>query len=797
MDCWLQDARRALQALAARPGPALLGVLTLTLGLASTTTLFSVADALLLRPFFYRSPEHIVDFAVQLNGRPANGVYSPAAWRLIQARSDAFAGVEAYRPSNVVMTGAIEPSEISVLETSPGLLSLLGIAPQMGRWFDETDARGGHGPVVVVSDRLWREELGGNPAIVGTTLAFNDTPHTVVGVMPREFVFPRVAFRAWTLLPASLPERPGLSLVGRLGDGVPFDRAASVVEAMRPEIRQVKGTTQDRDAAIAQPQNITTAQRTPIYILLAAVGLVLAMACANVASMTLAVGELRHRELAMCAALGASRARLTRQLVLESAIVAGIAGVAGVWCASLGIDALTAILPSELAFFNANEIRVDRRVMAFGALTVLVAVTSAGVLPALRSTRTDLVDALKSGGRTSTAARGERRALAGLATVQCALALILLISAGVLIRSFVRLQSVDPGFNTERLAIFTVVTRVQRYAAPEANAALRQAVVDALGSTPGVTGVALAAGFPPTGFGFHFEVALEIDAPGNVVARDLEIAFAPVGAGYFDLLGIPLVAGRVVDQRDPVANVVVNEPFARRYWGGAAQAIGHQFRVGPNDPWQTVVGVVGDVKQLGLDDRLGDLEYYRSWDAARTNWSVAVRTTDDPRRLIPQLKARIWSIDPALAIRDSDDMRARFAASVARPRFFLVVMAVFAAIATGIAGLGIYGLFSYLVTRRTTEMGIRLAIGATPSQVAALVVRDGIALAALGAGLGLGGAWAVSRVLASLLFQTSPLDPVVLAVGTTALVTLAIAACVVPARRARAIDPLSLLKPDS
>ena len=409
----------------------------------------------------------------------------------------------------------------------------------------------------------------------------------------------------------------------------------------------------------------------------------------------------------------------------------------------------------------------------------------------------DLVDALKSGGRTSTAPRGERRALAGLATVQCALALILLVSAGVLIRSFVRLQSVDPGFNTERLAIFTVVTRVQRYAAPEANAALRQAVVDALGSTPGVTGVTLAAGFPPTGFGFHFDVALEIDAPGNVVARDLEIAFAPVGAGYFDLLGIPLVAGRVVDHRDTVANVVVNEPFARRYWGGAPQAIGRQFRVGPKDPWQTVVGVVGDVKQLGLDDRLGDLEYYRSWDAARTNWSVAVRTADDPRRLIPQLKARIWSIDPALAIRDSDDMRARFAASVARPRFFLVVMAVFAAIATGIAGLGIYGLFSYLVTRRTTEMGIRLAIGATPGQVAALVVRDGIAVAALGAGLGLSGAWAVSRVIASLLFQTSPLDPVVLAVGTTALVTLAIAACVVPARRARAIDPLSLLKPDS
>ena len=210
MDRWLQDSRRALRALAARPGPALVAVITLTLGLASTTTLFSVADALLIRPFFYRSPERIVDFAVQLNDRPANGVYSPAAWRLLQARSDAFAGVEAYRPSNVVMTGGVEPSEVSILETSPGLLRLLGIAPQIGRWFDDDDGRGGHGPVVVLSDRLWREELGGNPAIVGTTVTFNDTPHTVVGIMPREFVFPRVAFRAWTLLPASLPERPGL-----------------------------------------------------------------------------------------------------------------------------------------------------------------------------------------------------------------------------------------------------------------------------------------------------------------------------------------------------------------------------------------------------------------------------------------------------------------------------------------------------------------------------------------------------------------------------------------------------------
>jgi putative ABC transport system permease protein len=600
-----------------------------------------------------------------------------------------------------------------------------------------------------------------------------------------------------TAPPAATAARPQYQLVGRLRAEVPFDSAHAAVTAMTPRLHEITGIIAGRDAALDRLNNINQRDRQPIWIMFGAVILVLAIACANVANLALAVGARRQREFAVCLALGASRLRLAGQLLMESLIVGAAGGVAGAWLAYAAVRTLAPLMPPGIAFFNANLIQIDARVLVFAIVITTLTAVLAGLLPAMRNSGTQALDALKSGGRSMTASRFERRTLSAIAIAQCALAVLLLVGASVLMRSFLRLQAVDPGFDAENLAVLKFSAPRLRYADAAAQQALRDQLAGELQSVPGVIGVTVAGGSPPAGAAFYFDVNLETNVADSPVARGLYLAYTPVSPDYFSVMRIPMRAGRGLTLTDGPRTVLIDETFATRYFGSPAAAVGGRFRVDSDEPWHDIVGVVGDVKQMGLDDELGPLEFYYSWNRAGAGWgshAIVIRTASDPSTFLPTLKQRVWNIDPRLPFSEADDIRGLFNASIARPRFFLTLMMVFAMVAATIAGVGIYSLFSYAVSQRTAEIGIHLAMGATPRRIGLLVLRRGLVLAITGAAFGLAGVWASSRILAGLLFETTATDPVALAVGSLALVLLALVACYIPARRAERVDPLVMLK---
>jgi putative ABC transport system permease protein len=430
----------------------------------------------------------------------------------------------------------------------------------------------------------------------------------------------------------------------------------------------------------------------------------------------------------------------------------------------------------------------------------LIGTLIAGVLPALRGSRADVLNGLKADGRPQTASSGQRRLLASMAVTQCALAIVLLAGAGLLVRSFLKLQAVDPGFDTENLLVMGVSPRQSggtRYSDAPRQVAFFDRLEAEVKALPGVRAVLVAGGAPPQG-GAVRGAELETDAsPGET--RAMAMPFTAVTPTYFSVMGIRMVAGQIFASTDPVTTVVIDEDFAKRFWGSAHAAVGRRFRMGADEEWHTVVGVAADVKMMGLDDRIGEgLEYYhplqRSGDGWPGMYSLIVRTVANPDALIPAVKQRIWAIDPKLPIHDASDIHERLAESISRQRFFLTLMVLFASSATVIAAIGIYAVFAYSVAQRTHELGVRRAIGATSAQIGHLVLNEAIALAVAGACVGLAAAWMMSRTLESLLFHVTPTDPAALTAAALVLVLLAIVACYVPARRAMRVDPLIMLK---
>jgi putative ABC transport system permease protein len=548
--------------------------------------------------------------------------------------------------------------------------------------------------------------------------------------------------------------------------------------------------------ALQPPITVNPSERTPLLMLLGAVGLVLAVACVNVMSLALAQGTMRRRELAICAALGASRWRLLRQLLAENLLVAALGGLAGTTLAYAAVTSLAPQIPSALTFLSMHAIRVDRRALVFTLSATVVSALVAGLLPAFRASRCDVIESLKSTGQGLSTSTNARRVLRATAAAQCSLALVLLVGAALLVRSFFVLQAVDPGFDTRNLAI--VQTQLPRHRYPDAvsQMAFNNRVLQQFRAVPGVTAVTLSGGAPPTGGAISFGY-FETDT-GTVLTTDFEMPHMPVAPEYFQVMGIPLVAGRGFEPGDAAQTAIINDVFATRYWGTIADALGRRFRLGPNEPWSFVVGVSRDIKAMGLDDHFGDgMEFYSPWDASGRGWGTyfyTVRTDAAVDRVLPLLRERFWALDPRAPILNASDSRSYLMTSIERPRFFALLLTIFAALSATVAAIGIHSAFAYVVAQRRHEVGIRLALGATRGQMLRLILRDSLVVATAGMLVGQAGAWMLSRTLQALLFQIAPGDPIALGAASLCLLLVVGVASYAPARRAARVDPLQLLK---
>ena len=797
------DARHALRQLRAAPGFTAVALLTLALGIGANTAIFSVVRGVVLRPLPYAEPERVVRVfeTTRAGERSAVSPTNFADWR-DQARS--FAGLAAITGGDATLTRAgAEPLVVEQQWATAELFAVLGTRPIVGRVFAPGDDRVGAPRIAVLGEGLWRRAFGADPGVVGRTVTIDGEPYDVVGVVPAGAGFP-VQGELWTPLeldPAELPTMRGahyLRVVGRLAPGATVESAAAEMRAIGARLaQQYPRWNEGEGADVAGARDAMVGEvRTPLLVLLAAVGLVLLVACANVANLLLARGVGRAGEMAVRAALGAGRGRLARQLLTESAVLALLGGLLGT-AVAVGLTRLfVRYAPTDLP--RLAEVRVDGTVLAVALLTVVVVGALAGVGPALQSGRVGLDRALREGGRGGVG-RGGLRVVDGIAAAEMALAVMLLVGAGLLVRSFDRLRQVDPGFVPEQALSFTVTLPEATYESPDRQRRFAEALVARVGALPGARSAGATFLLPLAGGYYGLSVETLDDQPVTIEPQP-SAQIRTATPGFFAAMGIRLVQGRGITAADragapPV--VVVNETAARRLFPDG-RAIGRRITLGTKRDGVPfggeIVGIVGDVRQRGLDaDALP--EVYASHDQwPFRDLAVVVRAAGDPAALASGVRAIVRDLDPNLPVSTLATLEEVVGASVARPRFYMLLLGGFAAAALLLAAIGVYGVISYAVGRRTREIGVRLALGATSGRVLREVVGRGLALATIGLVVGGAGALVVTRLLRSLLFGVGATDPVAFAGAALLLVAVAVGAAIVPARRAARVSPIAAMR---
>ena len=788
------------------PGFTLVAVLTLALGIGATTAIFSVVDAVLLKPLDYAGAERLVA-VFTTEGKGATSRTPPPRRTTWTGRSRAARSwqMTAATPWSPTLTGGDAPVKLAGLKATPGLFDLLGARPLLGRVYH--DAEGvDPGRVVVLGYGLWQRVFGGDPGVVGRSVTLDGEPHTVVGVMPRGFAFPpfwATDAEMWTPL-VFTPEEAGrrgssyLRVFARLAPGATVDGArqemAAVARRLAERYPEADGEIGSKVEALREP--VVGAVRPALLVLVAAAGLLLLLACANVANLLLGRASAREREHAVRAAIGAGRGRLVRQWLTESLILALLGGVAGFGLALLGLRSLVAVAGGEIP--RLTGARPDAAVFAFAlALSALTAVVF-GVGPAMRAAGADPAGPLR--GRTGGSVRGSRarRALAG---VQVALSLVLLIGAGLLIKSFVRLSQVEPGFRAEELYTLRVSLGASPNGAPERQAPFFRSLLSRVEALPGVRGAAVVNHLPIAGDVWSGAFAsptslVDADSPPRTVMR-------VVSPGYFRAMGVPLRGGRDFDDRDgadapPV--VIVNQAFARLYWPDRSP-VGERLRdahPAPDAPWLTVVGVVGDVRQESLSAPAAPEIYYPYGQNPFGWYSDAALVVRHDRAWAGarSLARQVWALDGSVPAFDGRSMPEVLSAQLRWRRVQAILLCLFAATALVLATVGLYGVLGYLVAQRTREFGVRMALGADRPEVVKLVLREGLLLAAVGTALGLGAAWLLSRFLSAVLYGVRPADPTVFGATAVLVAGFALLACWLPARRATRVDPMIALRGD-
>jgi putative ABC transport system permease protein len=810
METLLQDIRYGARMLVKHKGFTLVAVLTLALGIGANTAIFSVVNELLLRPMPYGDAGRIVMlWEVGPEGRHQNTT-SRANFRAWRAESTAFEGMAAFSDQRLNLTGEGNPEELPAQLATPELFQVLGVEPILGRGMTEEDARPGAPRVAVLSYGLWQRRFGSDRQIVGKHIMLNGVPCTVIGVMPAGFQWhirgrsgTGRAAEIWTILDMPTDEASArgrfLSVVARLKPGVTLEQAGAELKTIETRLGQDVPQYNRGYGAEVIPvrEQLVGNVRPALWVLLGAVGFVLLIACANVANLLLARAAAREKEIALRAALGAGRLRLVRQLLTESLLLALLGSILGLVFASWGIPALVAISPRELV--NLQGVGINLTVLAWTLTVSLVTGIIFGLAPSLAATRLNLNDALKEGGKGAEGqGSGSRRLRNILVVAEVALALVLLAGAGLLVRSFTRLQKIDTGFNTDN--VLTMVLRlpaVKYKEDPQIVTFFRQAT-ERIRALPGVRSVGTVNHLPLYGglgsaTGFTIE-GRPMPPPGQEPSTNVRVS----DSAYFNVMGIPLLRGRNFTdaENNEVRHVVIiSESMARQHFAGE-DPLGKRIDVNMFDkPTPTeIIGVVGDVRYDSLTDVAEPTVYFPHPELTYSFMTLVIRTSGDPSEMAPAVRREISALDPEQPVSDVRTMSQVMADTLSRARFNTLLLGLFAGLATLLAAVGIFGVMNYSVTQRTREIGLRMALGAQPGRVMRLVLRQGLTLTLIGIGLGLIGSLALTRLMSSLLFGVDATDPVTFTAMVLFLAVVSLIACYIPARRASRVDPMIALR---
>jgi putative ABC transport system permease protein len=817
-----QDVRYAARRLQRGPMFSLIVIATLALTIGATTAVFTVVNAVLLRALPYRDPTRLVLLQQSIGTMPAG--FSAPDYAAFEARAGFFESIAAFRNREYELSGGDQSERVTVTRASATLFETLGVQPALGRSFTREDDEARR-PVAVLSDTLWARRFGRDPAAIGRAILLDRYPFTIVGVMPRGFTFPQRG-PLINNVPADVYLPIGFTPNQRRAFGANYSN--SVVARLKPGVTTTQADADTRalvrsnaseiypaplsglaaalgGSAASLTDEVIGRSRTLLWVAFAAVGFVLLIACADIASLMLARAMGREREIAVRSALGAGRGRLIRQLLAESALLALIGSAVGLVLAVWLSRTLVVLAPPTLP--RLHEIGLDARVLLFTAAVTVVTALLSGILPALELSR-PRGEALKDGARTSSGRR-ERRIFGALVAAQLAIAVVLLVGGGLLVRSFSKLMAVDPGFRAERVLTLATSLPAQAYRDAASVRGFYTRLLDDLSQVPGVSTVGASTELP---LGVRERRAVTIEESAATRERLDSAAHQWVAGRYFEAIGISLTRGRYFAAEDAVQSepvAIINETMARRGWG-TADVVGQRIAWGnaaQHTPWMRIVGVVGDVKQGPLNTETVP-QIYTPWVqgsdfliAENTvgvlrSLRVALRGEVEPTALTDSVRARIRAIDPALPVSSVQTMSEIVSRSAAVPRFNALLVSLFALLALVLAAIGIGGMLAMSVSRRLPELGVRMALGAQRRTVVAMVIRQGMILAAVGLAVGLPSAWLLSRVLSSLLFEISPRDPITFAAVAGVLGLVALAGCAMPAWRATRVDPLTVLRMD-
>jgi putative ABC transport system permease protein len=804
MQTLIQDLRYGLRSLAQAPGFTAVAVIALALGIGATTAIFSVVDAILLQPLPYHDPSRLVGVWERNFVRDrARNVVSPGnflGWRDQQRSFERIAAFVTYRSS---LTSHGEPVEVGAQAVTADFFPTLGVAPAVGRVFTPEEDTPGNDDVVVISHRLWESRFGRRADVLGLTIGVSGVPHVVVGVMPASYVFLDERPDIWLPIAfppeARIPRGRYLRVVARLKPGVALEQAqtemATIGERLRAQFPEFN-TGWGVNVVPLLEQQVGDARRA-LLVLLGAVGFVLLIACANVANLLLARGSGRRRELAVRTALGAGRGRLVRQLLTESVLLSCLGGAGGLALAWLGVELLTSLVTERVPLPRVDEIGIDATALGFATLLSVATGAIFGVAPAIVGSRLDLNESLRDGGRGAGAGRSGGALRSGLVIVEIALALVLLTGAGLLIRSFIRLQEVNPGFRADGVLTMRVQIPSAKYREPHTRTAFYRRLTERLGTLPGVRAVGSVTWFPFIGLGSATTFRV-LDRPAPPIGEEPVTDVRAITGRYFQALGIPVIRGRDFTEREHAEAgraIIVNDTLARQFWPDG-DAIGKRLAISWGDDLEDeIVGVVGDARYQGMDADVRPMIY---WPHARiptqNSMTFAIRTDGDPLALASSAIAAVHALDPEQPVADVLSVAEVIDQSLSRSRLNTVILGTFAAVALILAAVGIYGVMAYSVTQRTHEFGVRMALGAGRLEVLRMVLRQGLLVACAGVAIGLGVAYFLTRVLTTLLFGVTTTDPATFAGVSIVLVAIALAATYVPARRATRVDPMVALR---
>jgi len=799
-----QDLRYAARVLAKNPGFSVIAVVTLALGIGASTAIFSVVNTVLLRPLPFPEPDRIVRvWEANPKRGYARNVVNPVNFLDWHEQNRSFGPMAAVAGGSAILNLGNAPITVPALAVTPEFFSVFGVAPHLGRTFVDDDGIPGHNSRVVLTYEFWKEHFGSDSAILNHSIQVNDVPTLVVGVLPPGFAVPNMKASLWMPFPLTRDSdfaRQGryLRVVARLKPGVTGTQAQQDMERVAAWTAEVRPDFNTGWGAIVTPllKDVTSDVRRPLFVLFAAVGFVLLIACANVANLMLMRGVRRSREIAVRTALGAARARVVRQLLVESVLLASAATLGGIVIANWAVRALLAMIPEGSRFPRMESIRVDSAVFLFALALAFCTTILFGLLPALRLSRVNLQDMLKQG--TARGGFGGHRGLRqSLVVAEIALALLLSVGAGLLLRSFQRLTSVDLGFSAEHLVSLDIgMSRVKYNDGPK-QARYLDRLLNEIRHTPGVRSASTTDWLPlaselVSGSCFAFGAEPPVNtatAPGS--------QFLIISPGYFDTMGTPFRTGRDFNERDTLKSpsaAIVNQAFVSRFFPNG-DALGKQLGVcwTVRNPVQ-IVGVVADSRQTKLKDAPAPTIYLANTQAPLAGATFVVRAAGDPQQVLRSVQFAIHRVDPDQPITEMRTMDRVFSDSASDARFQMVLLVIFAGLAIVLAMIGVYGVTSYSVGQRTQEIGVRLAMGAATSAIARMVLREALFLAALALVIGLTGALALTRVMETLLYETTPTDPGTLAIASVAVLLVAALATVLPAWRAMRVDPMIALR---